>query len=60
MNAAAKQVTAKQALHAADVAHVVRVTGCTEEQARAELIADEWDCGWAIAHIRDAQARGVY
>jgi ABC-type sulfate transport system permease subunit len=50
----------RKELQAADIAHVMRVTGCTEEQARDNLIADEWSIWWAVAHIRDAQARGVY
>lgn len=52
--------TRRQELQAADIDHVIRVTGCTEEQARAELVAEEWNIGWAVAHIQDAQARGVY
>lgn len=34
-------------------------TGCTEAQARAELIAEEWNLGDAIRNIRQAQAQGV-
>lgn len=52
--------TNHQQLQANDIAHVVRATGCTEEQARENLIADEWDTWWAIAHVQDAQERGVY
>lgn len=33
-------------------------TGCTEKQARAELIAEEWHLHEAIRNIRQAQAQG--
>lgn len=34
------------------IAHVKRVTGCTEEQARVELIAEEWNEDNAILNLR--------
>lgn len=34
-------------------------TGCTEKQARAELIAEEWNLYEAIRNIRQAQAQGA-
>ncbi len=48
-----------QELHLADIAHVVRLTGCSEEVVKNDLIANEWNLWWTITTIRDAQARGL-
>ena len=34
-------------------------TGCTQKQARAELIAEEWNLYEATRNIRQAQAQGA-
>jgi hypothetical protein len=41
------------------IQHVTRKTGCTEDQARKELIAEEWNDSDAIRNIRQAQTQGV-
>ena len=43
----------RQQLQANKIANCVRLTGCTEEQARNELIAEEWNEKEALINLRN-------
>lgn len=42
----------RQQLQANMIAKCVRLTGCTEQQARNELIAEEWNEKDALVNLR--------
>lgn len=49
-------MTTRQQRQAAQIANVMKATGCTEAQARCELIAEEWNEADAILNLRAINA----
>lgn len=53
-----KQPSLKEIQRNLKVEEVVRRSGCSEQQARRELIAEEWDTAEALINIHQAQSQG--
>lgn len=49
----------RQQRQAAAVAKVAKLTGCTEDQARRELIAEEWNEADAMLNLRAWMKEGA-